>query len=114
MRERILLLYCFLSVLSQHMHKRKAVLSPSCRVCQAIQSRRTACISSHNCFDVDLLNIPHVICDSGCSGGGGGGGTSSNFGAAFPTAGARPSAYRMARVWSRSRLAKRLRRHHCR
>lgn len=28
----------------------------------------------------------HVVCDSGCSGGGGGG-TSSNFGAAFPTAG---------------------------
>lgn len=26
-----------------------------------------ACIASHNCLDVDLLNIPHVICDSGCS-----------------------------------------------
>lgn len=45
------------------------------------------CIASHNCLDVALLNIPHVICDSGCSGGGGGGGTSSNFGATFPTAG---------------------------
>jgi hypothetical protein len=27
-----------------------------------------ACIANHNCFDVDLLNIPHIICDSGCGG----------------------------------------------
>lgn len=47
----------------------------------------SSCSASHNCLDVALLNIPHVICDSGCSGGGGGGGTSSTFGAAFPATG---------------------------
>lgn len=47
----------------------------------------SACIANHNCLDVALLNIPHVICDSGCSGGGGGGGTSSTFGATFPATG---------------------------
>lgn len=27
-----------------------------------------ACIANHSCLDVDLLNIPHIICDSGCGG----------------------------------------------
>jgi hypothetical protein len=47
----------------------------------------TSCATSHNCLDVNIQGVAHVICDSGCSGGGGGGGTSSNFGAAFPTVG---------------------------
>lgn len=28
----------------------------------------TNCLANNNCLDVDLLNVPHVICDSGCGG----------------------------------------------